>query len=107
MLMLGTCGDNPLNKFIKSQEFKQAGKRREALGNFTSASSYYFNVNRTSLDHLLLGKCADVDKSVESPEYIARSERCQRKRFLGTGSVAGKHCRNSPNARELSTAPYD
>jgi hypothetical protein len=26
---------------------------------------YYINVNRTSLDHLLLGKCADVDKSVE------------------------------------------
>jgi len=26
---------------------------------------YYFNVNRTSLDHLLLGRNADVDKSVE------------------------------------------
>jgi len=25
----------------------------------------YFNVNRTSLDHLLLGGNADVDKSVE------------------------------------------
>jgi hypothetical protein len=57
-------------------------KRREALGNFTSASSYYFNVNRTSLDHLLLGKNADVDKNVEYPEYTAGPERCQRKRFL-------------------------
>jgi hypothetical protein len=27
--------------------------------------SYCFNVNRTSLDHLLLGAKADVDKSVE------------------------------------------
>jgi len=26
---------------------------------------YYVNVNRTSLDHLLLGGNADVDKSVE------------------------------------------
>jgi hypothetical protein len=48
-------------------------KRREALGKITSASStastksyfYCFNVNRTSLDHLLLGEHADVDKSVE------------------------------------------
>jgi hypothetical protein len=41
------------------------GKRREALGNLTSASSTYVNVNRTSLDHLLLGRNADVDKNVE------------------------------------------
>jgi hypothetical protein len=26
---------------------------------------YYVNVNRTSLDHLLLGRNADVDKHVE------------------------------------------
>jgi hypothetical protein len=42
----------------------------------------YFNVNRTSLDHLLLGKSADVDKNVECPEYTAGSGSCQRKRFL-------------------------
>ena len=30
---------------------------------------YCVNVNRTSLDHLLLGKFADVDKCVECPEY--------------------------------------
>jgi hypothetical protein len=40
-------------------------KRREALGKLTSASSNYFNVNRTSLDHLLLGENADVDRNVE------------------------------------------
>src|ERR1700720_2547101 len=32
---------------------------------------YRFNVNRTSLDHLLLGKNADVDKNVECLHYIA------------------------------------
>jgi len=37
-------------------------KKREALGNLTSASSYYVNVNRTSLDHLLLGRNADGDR---------------------------------------------
>src|SRR5258708_29832449 len=55
-------------------------KRREALGILTSASSYYFNVNRTSLDHLLLGKSADVDKNVESLEYTAGSQRFQNNR---------------------------
>jgi len=30
---------------------------------------HYFNVNRTSLDHLLLGKSADIDKCVECPDY--------------------------------------
>jgi hypothetical protein len=62
-------------------EFGQAGKRREALGNLTSASLYYVNVNRTSLDHLLLGKNADVDKNVEWSEYSAGSARCQNGSF--------------------------
>src|SRR5207249_5111186 len=43
---------------------------------------YYFNVNRTSLDHLLLGRNADVDKNVDWFEYSAGSGRCQKKRFL-------------------------
>jgi len=38
---------------------------------------YYFNVNRTSLDHLLLGGNADVDKNVEWSEYSAGSKRAQ------------------------------
>jgi hypothetical protein len=52
-------------------------KKREALGNLTSASHYYVNVNRTSLDHLLLGRSADVDKNVECSEYSAGPRSCQ------------------------------
>jgi hypothetical protein len=40
-------------------------KRREALGNLNKRLLYCVNVNRTSLDHLLLGRNADVDKNVE------------------------------------------
>ncbi len=43
---------------------------------------YCLNVNRTSLDHLLLGRNADVDKNVECSEYSAGPGRCQKKRFL-------------------------
>ena len=43
---------------------------------------YCFNVNRTSLDHLLLGKSADVDKSVECSEYSAGPLSCQNKQDL-------------------------
>jgi len=46
---------------------------------------YYFNVNRTSLDHLLLGGNADVDKSVEWSEYSAGSEKCQNSVSLTLG----------------------
>ncbi len=56
-------------------EFVRSRKMREALGNLTSASLYCFNVNRTSQDHLLLGESADVDKSVECPEYSAGLQR--------------------------------
>ena len=76
------ASDIKQNQFVKSQEIQTGGTRREALGILTSASSYYFNVNRTSLDHLLLGKNADVDKNVESPEYTAGSQRCQNNRPL-------------------------
>jgi len=59
--------DKPLNKFVKMTRDSDArGKRREALGSLRSAPLLYcVNVNRTSLDHLLLGKYADVDKNVE------------------------------------------
>ena len=63
-------------------EFGQREQKEEALGKLTSASFYYFNVNRTSLDHLLLGGNADVDKSVEWSEYSAGSGRFQSKSFL-------------------------
>jgi hypothetical protein len=73
------------------REFEKAGKRREAPGNFTSASPYSFNVNRTSQDHLLLGENADVDKSVEWSEYTAGPRRCQDKRSLALGFEEAKH----------------
>jgi len=37
-------------------------KRREALGVDHKRLLYCVNVNRTSLDHLLLGESADIDK---------------------------------------------
>jgi hypothetical protein len=44
-----------------------AGKSKKERGarKFHKRLFYYFNVNRTSLDHLLLGESADVDRSVE------------------------------------------
>jgi hypothetical protein len=49
---------------------------------------YCFNVNRTSLDHLLLGGIADVDKSVEWAQYSAGSGRFEKMALLGSGSVS-------------------
>ena len=46
---------------------------------------YCVNVNRTSLDHLLLGRNADVDKSVEWSEYSAGSGRIGRSVSLNFG----------------------
>ncbi|HWY09330.1 MAG TPA: hypothetical protein VNY24_20885, partial [Candidatus Acidoferrales bacterium] len=60
----------------------QAGQKERGARQPHKRLLYYFNVNRTSLDHLLLGKNADVDKNVECPEYSAGSERCQRKHFF-------------------------
>ncbi len=48
---------------------------------------YCVNVNRTSQDHLLLGRNADVDKNVECPEYSAGSGGFQNKRFLELGGA--------------------
>jgi hypothetical protein len=35
--------------------------------------SYTFKINRTSLDHLLLGKCADIDKVSNAPSILRSS----------------------------------
>ena len=45
-------------------EFSQAGQKERRSATHKRLP-YYVNVNRTSLDHLLLGRNADVDKSVE------------------------------------------
>jgi hypothetical protein len=45
-------------------------KRKErGARQFHKRLLHYINVNRTSLDHLLLGVGADVDKSVEWGDY--------------------------------------
>ena len=47
----------------KREDGKQeAGERREALGVDHKRLLYCVNVNRTSLDHLLLGESADIDQ---------------------------------------------
>ena len=50
------------------------GKRREALGVDHKRLLYCVNVNRTSLDHLLLGENADIDELSNVPS-IAPEER--------------------------------
>lgn len=44
------------------RKFGKRGKRREALGVDHKRLLYCVNVNRTSLDHLLLGESADIDE---------------------------------------------
>jgi len=46
---------------------------------------YCVNVNRTSPDHLLLGRNADIDKSVECSEYSAGLGRSLNKCSLNMG----------------------
>jgi len=55
------------NKSVKSQGIRTGGtKERGARQPHKRLLYLYcFNVNRTSLDHLLLGRNADVDKNVE------------------------------------------
>jgi hypothetical protein len=47
------------------EDFGPAGQKGERRSVTSQAPLHYFNVNRTSLDHLLLGKNADIDKNVE------------------------------------------
>jgi hypothetical protein len=69
--------DKTLNTFIRSRDIRTGGQKERGARNSHKRLLYCVNVNRTSLDHLLLGKCADVDKNVECPEYIAGSKTCQ------------------------------
>jgi hypothetical protein len=66
------------NFFICSRDIQTGGQKERGARNAHKRLLYCVNVNRTSLDHLLLGKCADVDKNVECPEYIAGSRTCQK-----------------------------
>jgi hypothetical protein len=46
-------------------EFGQAGQKERGARQHHKRLLYCVNVKRTSLDHLLLGRNADVDKNVE------------------------------------------
>jgi hypothetical protein len=60
---------------MQSIKFREGGgKRREALGVDHKRLLYCVNVNRTSLDHLLLGESADIDKLSNDLEYNSRGE---------------------------------
>jgi hypothetical protein len=60
------------------------GKKRGAWGDHKRLV-YYFNVNRTSLDHLLLGGSADVDR-MSSGHSIAREGEIKKIALLGRRS---------------------
>jgi hypothetical protein len=60
-------------------------KKREAPGGITSASrATQININRTSLDHLLLGMVADIDKLSIAP-IIKPLPQISKLRFLIRG----------------------
>jgi len=59
------AGGHTLNKFFKSRGLGQAGQKEGGARQPHKRPLYCVNVNRTSLDHLLLGRNADVDKNVE------------------------------------------
>jgi hypothetical protein len=67
-----------MKEFV-SRNSDQREKRREALGK-SRAPFYCVNVNRTSLDHLLLGENADVDKVSHAGSI--RSKKRPNKRFV-------------------------
>src|ERR1700730_8238381 len=72
------------NRFIKlwGGEFGQAGEKERGARQHRKRLLYCVNVNRTSLDHLLLGRNADVDKNVEWFDCNAGSGRGQNNHFL-------------------------
>ena len=71
---LSLARDKALNKFAKAQAFGQGGTRGERRSVVSKRLLYCVNVNRTSLDHLPLGKNADVDQ-MSNNASIARDRR--------------------------------
>ena len=61
---------------------------------------YCVNVNRTSPDHLLLGRNADIDKSVECSEYSAGLGKSQNKCSLTWCLTRGFACRGLDSSRQ-------
>jgi hypothetical protein len=63
--------DKTLNRFVKSRRIRTGGTKGKRRSVTSQAPPYCFNVNRTSQDHLLLGRSTDVDENVEWTEYSA------------------------------------
>src|SRR5260370_39064958 len=72
----------PALKRIEEESTPAPSQKREGMGHPAEQKErgarqphkrllYYVNVNRTSLDHLLLGRSADIDKCVEGSDYSA------------------------------------
>jgi hypothetical protein len=59
------------NKFVRSQGIRTGGAKERGARWTHKRLLHYVNVNRTSPDHLLLGRNADIDKDVECPDYSA------------------------------------
>jgi hypothetical protein len=55
----------PQERPIRRRIIRTGGAKREKRSVTHKRLLYYVNVNRTSPDHLLLGRKADVDKHVE------------------------------------------
>jgi hypothetical protein len=70
----------------ESERLRTGGEKKRGARDEHKRLVYSFNVNRTSLDHLLLGGIADVDKSVEWAQYSAGSGRFEKTALLGGGS---------------------
>jgi hypothetical protein len=51
------------------REFEQVGQKERGARQPHKRLLYCVNVNRTSPDHLLLGRNADVDKNVEWSDF--------------------------------------
>ncbi len=84
--------------------FQLAGQKERGARQLHKRLLYCVNVNRTSLDHLLLGKYADVDKSVESPDCSAASARFPYNPFLQLSLMPclGTHCPTDSNTSVVS-----
>ena len=67
----------PVSSTIKKSLHPKWNGNKKRRPVTSQAPLYYFNVNRTSLDHLLLGVCADGDQNVACPDYTPGIPTCQ------------------------------
>ena len=67
----------PVSSTIKKSLHPKWNGNKKRRPVTSQAPLYYFNVNRTSLDHLLLGVSADGDQNVACPDYTPGIPTCQ------------------------------